>query len=477
MVVRYGVGLKSVIDHSAKLAGFKNSTAWLRAVLSDPTWQDWYKANTKPYKLAWDTLFSDTWFVEQESHRFEDINAWKTKHNYVVAEGPLDPDAAFVKRLTMSGISQKVSVGDLLSPSIKAFWSDDTSSDVSGLATYSISPEKALTRVNGGQLQVNSAGTITLKAEYKGSFDEVTFDSEAAVLASLRFDSIHRQQLLHDEWKVTAQGVHQNDYLVDFSNEAEWTSSNPETIESLGNGRFLSKGVGTATVTATLGDLTAKQQFDVIAKIISVSLNLPNGIISREETIQLSLNGEFNDGSVSVITDEIIWTSSNPEFLTIDENGVATGIAEGQSVVTATYHGFTFEETVTVTYPKIVSSTPSFVDGVLTLTEGDILEYGFTFTRSNGVEHVFTATEHGLNFESYGFGDRWDPSGIQIAEIDKDSDRIHAVRSGKDKLEILNVPVELQQIFAELGAITDIDDSPTMINLKVNVLDNADVYQ
>ncbi|WP_170107640.1 Ig-like domain-containing protein [Photobacterium lipolyticum] len=474
--VRYGVGLKSIIDESATLAGYENSTLWLRAVLNDAAWQEWHSSNVAPYRQAWDSLFADTWFLDQEAHRFEDISSWEAKHNYIVTAGPLDPDAPVVKHLTMSGIPQKVSVGDLLSPSIQAFWSDDTASDVSEPVTYSVSPADALV-INNGRMQVQTSGTITLSAEYKGAFDEVTFVADAAVLASLRLEFDSRQQQLKDEWQVVAHGVHQNDYLVDFSDQAEWASSNPEIIESLGNGRFLSKGVGTAKVIVTWGGLTAEQAFDIKAKIIDVSLNLPNGTISREETVQLSLNGEFNDGSVSVITDEIVWSSSNPEFLTIDENGIATGITEGQSVVTATYQGFTFKETVTVIHPKIVSSIPSFVDGVLTLTEGDILEYGMKFVRSNGIEHAFTAADDGLDFESSGFGGLRDPSRVKIAEIDKDSDRIHAVRSGEDTLEILNVPVELQQIFVELGAITSADDDPTRVSLKVNVLDNADVYQ
>ena len=562
-VIRYGVGLKSIVDYSATLAGFDNSTIWLRALLADTSWQEWHRLNITPYGEAWNALFADTWFLAQEKKRFVDLSSWENQYDNIVVSAPTEPVEPVVNYILMEGVPHTVNVGDTLSPSVNALWSNAHSTNVTSLANYVVTPADALVK-NGTRWEVNQAGTITLSAEYQGASTESTivagepvtelehivlsgigqqvtvgdklqpqvsatwsnkstievtaltswavnpvdaviitdgylqvlkpgaitlqahyqgatatigFNAGNAVMTSLRLDFDKRQQYLEDEWQVAAQGVHQNGYLVDFSSEAEWVSSNPAVLESLGNGRFLGKAVGTATVTATLGDHTVSQGFDVDAKMVRVSLNLPNGIISREETIQLSLNGEFNDGSVSVITDEVIWTSSNPEFLTIDENGVATGIAEGQSVVTATYQGFTLEETVTVTYPKIVSSTPSFVDGVLTLTEGDILEYGFTFTRSNGVEHVFTATEHGLNFESYGFGDRWDPSGIQIAEIDKDSDRIHAVRSGKDKLEILNVPVELQQIFAELGAITDIDDSPTMINLKVNVLDNADVYQ
>ncbi|OLQ74365.1 hypothetical protein BIT28_09330 [Photobacterium proteolyticum] len=563
MVVRYGVGLKSIIDYSATLAGFDNSTIWLRALLDDTSWEEWYRLNIVPYGEAWAALFADTWFLDQEAGRFVDLAAWELKYDNVVIPAPTEPVEPVVNYLLMEGLPLKVSVGDTINPSVNALWSNAHSTNVTALANYVVTPEGALVQ-NGTQWEVKQAGTITLSAEYQGASTETTIEAgepiaevehivisgvdqqvtvgdilrpqvsaiwsdehttevtgntawavspadavvftngnmqvvkpgnillqaqyqgktatigvnaDNAVLVSLRLDAEKRQQYLEDERQVSAHGVHQNGYIVDFSQEAEWLSSNPAILESLGNGRFLGKAVGTATVTAKFGEYSATQEFDVEAKMVRVSLNLPNGTISRAETLQLSLNGEFNDGSVSVVTDGVVWSSSNPEFLTIDENGVATGIAEGQSVVSATYQDFTLEETVTVIQPKIISSTPAFVDGVMTLHEGETLEYGFKFVRSNGVEHVFTATENGLDFESYGFTGQVDTSGIKVGVIDKDADRIRAIRSGEDKLRIENVPVELQQIFVELGATTSANDYPSRVTLNAKILDNQDVYQ
>ncbi|MEJ2764712.1 Ig-like domain-containing protein [Photobacterium sp. MCCC 1A19761] len=561
-IVRYGVGLKAVIDYSATLAGFENSTVWLRALLADPAWEEWYRLNSISYQNAWTTLFNDQWFLDQESGRFVNISQWNGQYDTIVTDEPTEavieniilggvpqkvsigdqlspavfalwsdvtssdisrlatfvvhPEGALVvngdylevktagpivlqanyqgasaeikivaevaetalQNIVLTGIEQQVTVGDKLQPLVSALWSDDTSTEVTSLATFTTLPEKAVV-VTNGQLQVVKPGKITLTAEYQGATATVHFNADQAVLASLRLDYDHRQQYLSDEFQVTAYGVHQNDYLVDFSAEAAWVSNNPELLESLGNGRFLPKGTGTATVTATLGDLTAVQEFDVVPKLVRFSLNLPNNSISRAETLQMSLNGEFNDGSVSAITEGIVWTSSNTDILTIDENGIATGVAEGQSVVTATYQGTTLEETVTVIQPKIITATPNFVDGVLTMKEGDIFEYGFKFIRSNGVEHVFTAVDDGLDFESYGFVAKVDASGIKVAEVDKDNDRIRAVRAGETQLNINNTPVALQQIFAEIGAIasTDVYDYPTKVTLQVNIVDNADVYQ
>ncbi|WP_087017895.1 Ig-like domain-containing protein [Thaumasiovibrio subtropicus] len=559
-VIRYGVGLKAIIDYSATLAGFENSTVWLRALLNDTSWEEWYRLNITSYQEAWQTLFNDAWFLEQESARFSDIYVWEGRYDNIVTSEPVE---AVLENILLVGFPQKVSLGDSLRPSVLALWSDFSSTDISDTASYSVYPEGALVKNgeywqvaatgtitltaeyqsasaqvsfvadvlettlenivvtdvdqkvtvgdkldprvaalwsnesstevtslvewsfspanamawNGNQLQVVQPGEVTLTAKYQGATATVSLNADQAVLDSLRLNYDQREQYLQDEFQVQALGVHLNDYLVDFSDQAEWVSSDPEILESLGNGQFRAKKVGTATVTATFNDLQAEQAFDVVPKLTDISLNLPNHTISRAETLQMSLNGSFNDGSVSVITEGVAWTSSNAEILAIDADGVATGVAEGQVEVTATYKGFTLKETVTVIQPKIIAYTPEFVDGVLTMKEGDSFEYGFKFTRSNGVEHVFTAADDGLDFASYGFMGKVDSSGIGIAEIDEDNSRMRAVRSGEDKLQIDNVPVALQQIFVELGAISSANDYPSKVVLNVNVLDNLDVYQ
>ncbi|MGF1686734.1 Ig-like domain-containing protein [Photobacterium japonica] len=559
LVVRHGVGLKSVIDHSASMAGFDNSTVWLRALLADANWEEWYTQNITPYQTAWDALFADTWFIDQESYRFRDLPAWQSQYDYVVMPGTVLP---VIENMVITGVPSRVRLGDVFTPSVQAVWSNETSTDISALSTFSVSPANALEAVDS-QLRVAALGTITLTAEFNGTSTQVTFVSSAeallesitltdigetvavgdklspvvnavwsdesntnvtpsvswtaspadaivvidglpqivkageveltahyqgatssvtfnaaeAVLASLRLASDSTEQFLNDYVSVIAEGVNQNGFALDVSDQVEWVSSNAAVLESLENGQFLAKGVGVATLSASLGEIAAEQVFTVVAKLVNVSINLPNGTISREETVQLSLNAEFNDGSVTAITDEIVWASLNPEYLTIDENGVAVGVLEGTAQVTATYNGVTLEDTIHVIAPRIVSSTPRFEDGMLVVKEGESIGYGFTFTRSNGVQHVFEASADETDFEAYGLRELQDASGIQIAEMDKEADLIHGVRAGQDVLSIDDVPPALQNILVEIGAIDTAYDSKRKVQINVNVLENDDVYQ
>jgi len=59
---------------------------------------------------------------------------------------------------------------------------------------------------------------------------------------------------------------------------------------------------------------------------------------------------QFSDGSSAIIGDiqNITWASSDPSVITIDAKGFSTCVAPGQAILSATYEGKTYQETVTV---------------------------------------------------------------------------------------------------------------------------------
>ncbi|WP_064609543.1 hypothetical protein [Photobacterium sp. J15] len=561
LIVRYGVGLKAVVDYSATMAGFDNSTNWLRALRDDNAWEQWYGMNGLSYREAWETTFTDSWFLEKQGEHFNDISGWHDQVDNVTIPEPGEPvleniiltgvpqkvkvgdnviprvfallsnfsskDVSYKAKydvkpenalafkgdhlevmhtgnvtliakydgattqisfnavdtapqnIVLSGIGQHVTVGDKLMANVSALWSDESATDITSQVNWSCTPAGAV-EIKDGYPQVMKTGPITLTAEYQGATATTQFNSDAAVLTSLRLKVYQNYQYLNDQFNIVAYGVHHNDYHLDFSSEVEWTTSDAEILESLGGGEFRANKTGKVKVIATKGDLKAELTVDITAKLLGISLNLPNNLISRGENLQLTLNGEFNDGTVAVINDDIVWSSDNSEVLEVTEDGVAKGITEGEAVVTASYKDYTLEEKVKVTHPKIVSSTPSFVDGVLTMTEGDVLEYNFKFVRSNGVEHEFTATSaygtEEMRIGEHAFRENSDESGIQIAYIDDEKERIYAIRSGEEQLTIDNVSDEFKHILVELGAI-EADVRTSYVTLKVNITDNRDVYQ
>ena len=79
-----------------------------------------------------------------------------------------------------------------------------------------------------------------------------------------------------------------------------------------------------------------------------IVISVDDDTIEVGETIQLTVIATYPDGTVVDITDQVTWTSSAEDVVTIGEDGVASGLAEGTAEITATFDGVT-SEPVTLT--------------------------------------------------------------------------------------------------------------------------------
>jgi uncharacterized protein YjdB len=73
---------------------------------------------------------------------------------------------------------------------------------------------------------------------------------------------------------------------------------------------------------------------------IAVMPNPPSSLI-QGNTQQFSAVGTYSDGSTSDITSQVNWTSDNTAAATIDNSGLATGVAAGIANITAALNGIT----------------------------------------------------------------------------------------------------------------------------------------
>jgi len=75
-------------------------------------------------------------------------------------------------------------------------------------------------------------------------------------------------------------------------------------------------------------------------------------------TQQFTATGSYSDSSSADITNSVAWSSSNTGFATIDAtNGLATGVAAGLTIITATSDTISGNTDLTVTNPPPGGST------------------------------------------------------------------------------------------------------------------------
>lgn len=87
----------------------------------------------------------------------------------------------------------------------------------------------------------------------------------------------------------------------------------------------------------------------IAVDIASIAVTPANPSIAHPNTQQFVATATMDDGSTRVVTSVVEWASATPAKATIDAAGLATTVAAGTSVISATLGGKSGSTTLTVT--------------------------------------------------------------------------------------------------------------------------------
>ncbi len=133
----------------------------------------------------------------------------------------------------------------------------------------------------------------------------------------------------------------------DVSNEAEWSWVDPAADTDIDNGVIDSQsGATTSDVRIRYGGMTYQEPFFVYRRytggpVINFDGRNTIGIIEMStagETKQLRVTCRMSDQRVIDVTDKCEWTSSNPNAISVDQNGLATAhVAQAAAELSVTW--------------------------------------------------------------------------------------------------------------------------------------------
>ncbi len=181
--------------------------------------------------------------------------------------------------------------------------------------------------------------------------------------------------------------------------EVIWTS-NDESVVTVVEGEVTAVAVGTATVTATVGGISATCEVTVIPATVDVT-----SVTLNKTELTLAVEGE-ETLVATVLPDnatnkEVIWASSNEEIATV-VNGKVTALKAGEVTITATVEGKSATCTVRVKFiPKWDGSVAG--DSEMAGIYDDATK---TYTVSTGSQLAWIATqvnEKNVTFEGVTF--------------------------------------------------------------------------
>lgn len=161
-----------------------------------------------------------------------------------------------------------------------------------------------------------------------------TSASDTSAKEETRVALSETQKLLdrYENFTLTATVTDENGSAT--GDAVTWSSSNPAVV-TVTNGLVQATGVGEATVTASAGGAEATCAVTVEDSGAKPVLSL------TAESVSVAVGGEFDvSGSVMYKRVEqtnavITWTTADPEIASVDENGNVTGVAYGETTLTA----------------------------------------------------------------------------------------------------------------------------------------------
>ena len=178
--------------------------------------------------------------------------------------------------------------------------------------------------------------TITVKSKdgYKSSSAEITVVKKPSIIhvSSASLNETALDLLTGDRYTLTATVLPSNASDKTIS----WSSSD-ENVATVKNGKVTAISAGQATITVTTkdGGLTASCIVSVTQKIVPV-----NGVSLNYNELELSV-GDSEDLIAKVLptnatNKEVIWSSTDDEVASVDENGKATALKVGETMIIVT---------------------------------------------------------------------------------------------------------------------------------------------
>ncbi len=271
-----------------------------------------------------------------------------------------------------------------------AIYSDGTSATVTGAATWTSSDATVAVMsvagggrggfpgggvVGGGTATGLAIGNATISATYTENGVTVTGTAALTVtdppLQSLEITPTDPTvSLLSPNQAFVATAIFTDYSTRNVTTSASWSSSNI-TVAAISNsgatiGRATGLAVGTSTITATYGGMSASTTLTVVSKkvtAIQVTPTNPTAVLGINQAFVAT--AVYDDSTTGAVTGAATWTSSDPTVATIGTAGgtagVATPVKAGPTTITAAYQGVSGTTVLTVSSETLrsIAITPS----------------------------------------------------------------------------------------------------------------------
>ncbi|MDE7227814.1 MAG: Ig-like domain-containing protein, partial [Treponemataceae bacterium] len=255
----------------------------------------------------------------------------------------VNPKPAIAESITLSPETIPLTVGNtiVLTPTIT--WQGDT-------ADYTIvqwwSSDTSVATINDGMITAVAEGTATITAQVGDKTATCTVTVKPVPVIAVKSVTLSKNTitLMRGTGECLTATVTPDD--ADDRTVTWWSSDTSVATVDAWGGWVTARGVGTATIYARAGDITAECAVTVNPVFVQIINLYMRDTVTRGETVRATTYVFPEDADDKTI----LWSSSDETVATVDSDGTVTTHKAGETTITATARagGMTAERKLTV---------------------------------------------------------------------------------------------------------------------------------
>ncbi|HEX4487104.1 MAG TPA: Ig-like domain-containing protein [Terriglobales bacterium] len=263
---------------------------------------------------------------------------------------------ATVTGLNLNGPSSTIAKGTSAQFTATALLSDSTMIDVTNSALWTTGSATIATIDNSGLATAVTPGAVTVSAMYGGQSASANLTVNTANLTSIGITPLLPFLTSGGTLQLHATGHFSDGSTQDVTDALTYASSNPAVVTVSSDGILHFVAPGTATITVSRGGVSFS--FLVTssgATVTTLTVTPAVRSVAKGLTTQFTASAVLSDSSTQDVTTSAVWNSSAQSVATVNSSGLAGGVTQGTSSITAQYGGQTGAAGLTVTSPTLVS--------------------------------------------------------------------------------------------------------------------------
>jgi uncharacterized protein YjdB len=352
-------------------------------------------------------------------------------YNGKAADAALTVSAAALVSLEVTPTHPSIAKGTTKDFVATGLYTDGTHQDITTQVTWSSSNTGVAPVSNAagsnGRADGLAVGIATITATISGKSANTTLTVTAATLASIAVTPANPTVAKGTNTPLTAIGTYSDASTQDITATATWTSADTTAaaVSNAAGTKGLASGLelGSSIITASIGAVSGTTTLTVsAATLTSITVTPPNATAAAGLSVNFTATGTYSDGTFQPITDQVTWNSSAPGVATVSnaagQEGKATGVVLGITVITATTGGISGSTTLTISSATLVSiavtpATPSTtVAHDVALTATGTYSDGTTMNLTSEV--TWSSTDTGVATVSNASGTRGTATGVSV---------------------------------------------------------------